>query len=178
MVVSAAMRLLSSIVLVGVSAGCASTTAEAPLTISLGLGREATTTALHDHQYCHKVDPPQKIETYPRCNRVGSEWGESWVTAAFENDKVVEIRRWERFTEDSHAVERWNQLVLERNKIVPESEGALAVLRTQGLLQPGTRAVKAFQIDPTTVVAVYLLAPSPPEEASVLEKIVLVGGAK
>ena len=149
-----------------------------PLTVSLGLGRDATTQALHDHQYCHKVDPPQKIETYPRCERVGSEWGESWITAEFAEDKLVELRRWERFTDDSRAVERWNQLVIDRNKLVPESDAALQILRSQGLLQPGTRAVKAFQIDRGTVVGIYLLTPSAPEQASVLEKIVLVGATK
>ena len=170
------MRLLFSL---AVFAGCASTTADMPLTVSLGLGRDATTTALRDHQYCHKVDPPQKIETYPRCERVGTEWGESWITAEFaEDNRLVELRRWERFTDDTRAVERWNQLVIDRNKLVPESDGALQVLRAQGLLQPGTRAVKAFQVDPHTVVGIYLLTPSAPEQASVLEKIVLVGAGK
>ena len=155
------------------------TTAETPLTVSLGLDRDATTKALQDHQYCHKVDPPQKTETFPRCNRVGTEWGESWVTASFENDHTVELRRWERFTEDSHAVERWNQLVVDRNKDTPESDAALQILRAQGLLQPGTRAVKAFQVAPNTIVAVYLLTPSAPEQASVLERIgILVGAPK
>lgn len=171
MVVSAPMRLLLSLALVS---GCAAVTADSPLTVSLGLDRDATTKALHDHQYCHKIDPPQKTETYPRCDRVGTEWGESWITAGFENDKLVELRRWERFTDDSRAVERWNQLVLDHNKLTPESEAALAILRAKGLLQPGTRAVKAFQSDPNTIVAVYLLTPTPPEQASVLEKIVLV----
>jgi hypothetical protein len=37
--------------------------------------------------------------------------------------------------------------------------------------------VKAFQVAPNTIVAVYLLTPSPPEGASILERIILVGGA-
>ena len=167
------MRLLIPLV---VLVGCAETTADSPLTVTLGLGREATTKALHDHQYCHKVDPPQKIETYPRCARVGTDWGESWITAEFSDaGKLVELRRWERFTDDGRAVERWNQLVIERNKLVHESDAALQTIRAQGLLQPGTRSVKAFQVDASTVVGVYLLTPSPPEQASVLEKIVFVG---
>jgi hypothetical protein len=165
------MRFLALLTL---CVGCAGVAADSPLTVSLGLDREATTKALHDHAYCHKVDPPQKNESYPRCDRVGTEWGESWVVATFDNDRSVELRRWERFTDDNRAVERWNQLVLAREKLGPASDEALQALRTNELLLSGTRAVKAFRLDPKTIVAVYLLTPAPPEDANVLERVVYV----
>lgn len=172
MLYRAPMRVL---LLAAALAGCASTAADLPLTIPLGIDRDATTKALADHQYCHKVDPPLKREHYPRCDRVGTDWGQSWVTAEFGDDnKLVELRRWERFDDDARATERWNQLVVARNQSTPESEAALEKLRKQGLLQPEIRAVKAFQVNATTVVAVYLLNPTPPENAAVLEVVTLV----
>lgn len=172
MLYRAAMRFLLVAAVLG---GCASTAADLPLTIPLGLDRDATTKALADHQYCHKVDPPQKHEHYPRCDRIGTDWGQSWVTAEFGDDnKAVELRRWERFDDDAKATERWHQLVVAREEQTPASEAALEALRKQGLLQPGIRAVKAFQTAPNTVVAVYLLTPSPPENAAVLESVTLI----
>jgi hypothetical protein len=156
-------------------AGCGGVSAEAPLTLKLGIPRDEAVQALRAHKYCHKEDgPPQKLETYPRCARAGTEWGESWVTARYEGNQLVELRRWERYAEDSVAVERWNQLVADRMKLTPETPDALVALRARGPLEPGTRSVKAFRIDPTTVVGVYLLSPAPPEDASVLEAIVRV----
>ncbi len=163
------MRL---VLLVIALAGCANTAADHPLTVHLGGTRELTNQRLRDHAYCHHQDgPPVKNENYPRCDRPGPEWGESWVTAIYDGDTVVEIRRWERLTEDAKAVERWNQLIRERNAISPASTEALAALRASGLLQPGTRSVQAFR-DGDEVIGIYLLTPSPPEDANILEKIV------
>ena len=163
------MRL---VLLVLAVAGCASTAADRPLTMKLGGTREVTTRQLHDHAYCHHADgPPARTETYPRCDRPGPEWGESWVTAVFAGDTVVELRRWERLTDDNRAIERWNQLIRERNAIAPASAEALEALRASGLLQAGTRSVQAFR-DGDQVIGVYLLTPSPPEDANILEKIV------
>lgn len=153
-------------------AACAGMTAEAPLTVALGQQRAAAESDLHAHQYCRESnDPPQRQEVYPRCDRPGTEWGDSWVAAVFEHDQLVELRRWERYSDDAHAVERWNQLVGDRSKITPPSEAAAQALRERGLLQPGTRTVRAFQVDDRTIVGVYLLTPSEPENATVLEKV-------
>jgi hypothetical protein len=173
------MRLVSFVsILASVlipTAGCGGATAEAPLTLNLGVPREQADKELRAHQYCHTVDGPrQKVETYPRCKRAGTEWGESWVTARYEGDKLVELRRFERYTDDNRAVERWNQLVADRIKISPDDPQALEALRERGPLEAGTRTVKAFRVDANTVVGVYLLTPTPPEDASVLEAIVHV----
>jgi len=155
--------------------GCGGVVAEQPLTIPLGIDRAAADQALHDHKYCHSVDGPRPaVETYPRCDRVGSEWGESWVQAHYNKDgKLEELRRYERFTDDARATERWNHLVFDRAKSAQATDEATAALSSRPL-EPGTRAVKAFRIDPTTVVGVYLLTPRPPEDASVLEAIVMI----
>nr|MDQ3301649.1 hypothetical protein [Myxococcota bacterium] len=82
-------------------------------------------------------------------------------------------KRYERFADDNRAIERWNQLIGERAKLTPESAEAKTSLRTREL-EPGTRSVKAFRVDANTIVGVYLLTPSPPEDASVLESILRV----
>ena len=169
------MRLASIVSVLTFSVACGGVAAEAPLTLKLGIPRDQATSQLRSHQYCHKTDgPPQKVETYPRCKRAGTEWGESWVTARFEGDTLVEVRRWERYAEDTAALERWNQLVADRLKISADEPEALEALRARGPLEAGTRSVKAFRVDANTIVAVYLLTPSPPEDASVLEAIVRV----
>lgn len=168
------MRLFSFVSLLAV-VGCGGATAEAPLTLKLGVPRAQADKELRAHQYCPKFDGPrQKLETYPRCERAGTEWGESWVTARYEGDTLVEVRRFERYTDDNRALERWNQLVADRIKISPDDPEALEALRERGPLEPGTRTVKAFRVDANTVVGVYLLTPTPPEDASVLEAIVHV----
>ncbi|MBA3455164.1 MAG: hypothetical protein H0T42_18890 [Deltaproteobacteria bacterium] len=169
------MRLAPIIWILLFAAACGGVAAEAPLTLKLGIPRDQATSQLRSHQYCHKSDgPPQKLETYPRCKRAGTEWGESWVTARFDGDTLVELRRWERFADDNAAIERWNQLVADRLKLGPDDPEALEALRARGPLAAGTRSVKAFHVDSTTIAAVYLLTPSPPEDASVLETIIRV----
>ena len=51
------------------------------------------------------------------------------------------------------------------------ADDAVAELHDKGVLQPGTRTVKAFRADGDTVIGVYLLTPTPPENANVLEQI-------
>lgn len=150
-------------------AACGGPGAEAPLAVPLGLTHDQTARALHDHQYCKTADPHraaaelQKLETYPRCDRTAAEWGDSWVTALYDGDKLVELRRWERYADDARALERWNALVGERMKTGEPSD-------PPAKLPPGTKAVRAFRAG-SVAVAVYLLTPSPPENANILEKL-------
>jgi hypothetical protein len=163
------LRILLPLVLAG---ACGGAGAEAPLTVTLGLSHDATDQALRSHQYCHKTGEPEgRREIYPRCERAGSEWGESWVTASFDGNRLVELRRFERYSDDARAMQRWNELVEARSKLTPPSDEALQALKDKGLLESGTRAVKAFRADAAVVIGVYLLTPSPPDQASVLEKI-------
>lgn len=153
-------------------AACGGAGADAPLRMTLGLSRDDTEKALASHQYCRKpgdANLPKQI--YPRCDRPGSEWGESWVTASFDGNRLVEVKRWERYADDDRALQRWNELIEARSKTEAPSEEALQSLRDKGLLEPGTKAVKAFRGSENTVIGVYLLTPSPPEQANVLEKI-------
>ena len=168
------MRLHLFVILVA-SAACAGVTAESPLTVSLGITHADAEKALHAHQFCHaQGELPKRDELYPRCDRTASELGDAWVTATYEGDRLVELRRWERYADDQAAVERWNELIAARSKTSTPSDEAANELRVSGLLQPGTRAMKAFRGETGTVIGVYLLTPSAPENATVLEKITYV----
>jgi hypothetical protein len=167
MIVFMAMRLILLLLLTS----CGGITAEHPLTVPLGLTRDQAVAKLEAHKYCPRSgEPAARLETYPRCDRPGAEWGESWVVARYESDKLIELRRYERYSDDNRAVERWNQLVTERAKLDTESPEATTALRAK-LLEPGTRMMKAFRVDAGTVVGIYLLTPTPPESASVLEAV-------
>jgi hypothetical protein len=167
------MRLIP---LVFAVSACGGAVAESPLTVQLGLNHDQTEHALRSHQFCLEtssstVKHTQQKQLYPRCKRAASEHGEAWVVARYEGDKLVELRRYERYGDDNRAVERWNELVAARLKKSPVSEDALKQIKDKGLLQPGTRSVQAFQGEPGTVVGVYLLNPSPPDQANVLEQV-------
>ena len=166
------MRLVS-ILLATLVSGCGGVTAEAPLNLRLGGERAHTTQELKAHKFCHKEDggPQPNPETYPRCARAGAEWGESWVSARFDKDALIEIKRYERFSDDARAVERWNQLVGDRMKLHPDAPDARSELQARSL-EPGTRSMKAWRLDAQTVVGVYLLTPTSPENASILEAII------
>jgi len=154
---------------------CGGAVAERPLNMQLGIPREQAVRELRAHAFCPGTTGRQKLEIYPRCERAGTEWGEAWVAARYDDGgTLVEVRRFERYTDDGVALERWNQLVAARAQLTPETPDALAALRERGPLEPGTRSVKAFRIDPSTIAVVYLLTPTPPEDANVLEAILHV----
>jgi len=162
------VRLIGLVVV----AACGGATAEAPLTVDLGITHDQAEHALHSHQYCRQAGgPDSRRELYPRCDRPGSEWGDSWVTASFDGDRLVELKRWERYSDEAYALQRWNELVAARSKASQPSDEAVQELRDKGLLEAGTRAVKAFRAGDAVVIGVYLLTPTPPEHANVLEKI-------
>lgn len=169
MIVCGVMRLASLLLVVG----CGGITAEHPLTIPLGLSRDQAIAKLEQHKYCAKPGLPAKQETYPRCERPGAEWGESWVTARYEGGVLVELKRYERFADEARALERWNQLVVDRSKVSAATDEADRALK-QRPLEPGTRSVKAFRVDDGTIVGVYLLAPTPPHDANILEAVLQV----
>jgi hypothetical protein len=157
-------------------AACGGAVAESPLTMKLGLTHDDTEKALRSREFCLEthssvVKHTQQKQVYPRCKRAAAEHGEAWVVAIYEGDKLVELRRYERYGDDNRAIERWNELVGARMKISPASEQALTLIKQRGALQPGTRSVKAFDGQPGTVVGVYLMTPYPPENANVLEQI-------
>lgn len=165
------------LVLPVVVVGCAGSAAEGPLTVKLNIPRDQAVSQLRGHSFCRKQgEPPARTETYPRCDRPGTEWGESWVIARYEKEQLVELKRYERFTDENRAVERWNQLIADRAKQSPGAADVTATLKGR-LLEPGTKSMKAFRVDASTVVGVYLLTPTPPEDASVLETVVLVPDA-
>lgn len=170
------MRLIP---LVFAVTACGGAVAEAPLMVKLGGTHDATERALREHQFCletssSEVKHTQQKQVYPRCKRAAAEHGDAWVLARYEGDKLVELRRFERYDDDNQAVTRWNELVEARMKLAPASEQALQQIKDRGQLEPGTRAVKAFGAGDGAVVGVYLLTPSPPDNANVLEKVTYV----
>jgi hypothetical protein len=172
------MRLIP-LVFLAVAGGCGGAVAESPLTMKLGLSHDATEAQLKQHQFCLEtssatIKQTQQKQTYPRCERAAAEQGDAWVIARYEGDKLIELRRFERYGEDDHAVQRWNDLVAARMKLSPASDAALQQIKDRGQLEPGTRTVKAFAGEDGTVIGVYLLTPSPPENASILEKVTYV----
>ena len=170
------MRLIPLVLFV---AACGGATAESPLTVQLGLSHDQTQKMLEGHQFCLEtstavVQSTQKKQVFPRCKRAASEDGDAWVIALYDGDKLVELRRFERYGDDAKAVERWNALITERMKTSQPDDAALQQIKDQGQLEPGTRSVKAFRGEPGTVVGVYLLTPNPPDNANVLEKVTYV----
>ncbi|MBV8756285.1 MAG: hypothetical protein JO257_03350 [Deltaproteobacteria bacterium] len=164
------MRLSALVCLLATACGGAN--ADQPLTIPLGLTHKQAEAQLHAHQFCHAQGQlPQTQEMYPRCDRTASELGDAWVTATFDGDRLVELRRWERYGDDDHAVARWNELIAARSKTSTPSDEALEALKEKGVAEPGTKTVKAFRDKDGTVVGIYLLTPQPPQNANVLEKI-------
>ncbi|MEO6774363.1 MAG: hypothetical protein ABI467_15310 [Kofleriaceae bacterium] len=159
-------------VLIGLLAACGGPSAEAPLTLQLGITHAAAERELHARQFCRvQGEPASNHELYPRCDRTAAELGEAWVNATFEGDRLVELRRWERYPDDDRAIERWNEMLVARSKLSTPSDEALRHLRERGLLPAGTRSVKAFRGADGVVIGVYLLTPSPPENANVLEQV-------
>jgi hypothetical protein len=170
------MRPIPLVFVVAAAVGCGGQVAEAPLTLRLGMTHDATEQELRAHKFCLEtsssvVKHTQQKQVYPRCARAAAEHGDAWVVAIYDGDKLVELRRYERYGDDNRAVERWNEMVAERLKKSPVSDSALQRIKERGLLQAGTRSVKAFDGEPGTVVGVYLLTPYPPDHANVLEQV-------
>jgi hypothetical protein len=170
------MRPIPLVFAVAAATGCGGAVAETPLTMQLGLTHDATEQELRAHRFCLEtssstVKHTQQKQVYPRCDRTAAEHGDAWVIAIYDGDKLVELRRFERYGDDNRAVERWNELIAERTKLAPASDSALQRIKDRGLLQTGTRSVKAFDGKPGTIVGVYLLTPYPPENANVLEQV-------
>jgi hypothetical protein len=164
-------------VLVGVVVGlaaCGGPSAESPLAVEIGLRRDQVASALREQDYCAGANPPTEREIFPRCTHPGADWGDSWVEAEYAEGRVVRLRRWERWSDDARAVERWNQLVAARRERGGDLTTARAQLAGQQELPAQTRSWMAFWAGDRTLVGVYLLRPSPPANAAILEEIVPV----
>lgn len=166
----------TSFVLCAVLAGCGGATSSAPLRVKLGIPRDQAISELRAAKFCFTPDGPGRpVETFQRCDTPGSDHAEAWVVARYDNDQLVELRRYERFNDDARALERFNELVAARAELSPDAgDPGKAALRKDGALEPGTKMVKAFQADADTMVGVYLLTPMPPDQASILEAVVRV----
>jgi hypothetical protein len=153
--------------------GCA-TTSEGALDISLGLARADVPAALHRHDYCAGPAAAGDEQTFPRCEHPGVDWHASWVVVDFDHGgRLRRVRRWERWSDDARALDRWNQLIAARARVSGgPSPAARRAMEQVHALPAGTRSWQAFRAGDGAIAAVYLLAPEPPENASILEEIV------
>lgn len=157
--------------LLAVSAlACAAQRAEGPLFLSLGLSRGETASALRHYDFCAQVEPARADEVYPQCDRPGTGYGDAWVIAHYQIGRLVRVQRFERWSDDARAAERWNQLVEKRAARQPVSPDARARLSARGPVPEGTTAWAAFQSG-DDLVGVYLLKPPSADAPSILEEI-------
>lgn len=156
-------------------AACATTAADRPLTVALGLDRAATAAALRAHAYCHTDQGRRRDERFPRCKRPGIELNTSWVDVEYDSAgasaQARRVQRWERYADDAHASQRWNALVEARAQVAPPSAEVRRAVLASEELPVGTHAWAAFRIDAATVVGVYLLDRGSPVGPAVLEQI-------
>jgi hypothetical protein len=150
--------------------GCAAQRAEGPLYVSLGMSRGETAAALKHYAFCAQVEPATDREVYPQCDRPGTGYGDAWVIAQYKTGKLVRVQRFERWSDEQRAAERWNQLVEKRALKQPVSQDARARIRARQTIPEGTKTWTAFQSG-ADLVGVYLLQPTNAEAPSILEEI-------
>lgn len=152
------------------AAGCASQRAEGPLFLRLGMSRGETASVLRKYDFCAQVEAAKNDEVYPQCDRPGTGYGDAWVIARYDMGRLVRVQRFERWTDDTRAAERWNQLVEKRATKMPVSLDARARISARQSIPEGTRTWAAFQSG-EDLVGVYLLAPASSDSPSILEEI-------
>jgi hypothetical protein len=173
------VRGFSSCFLVTLSfgVGCGGASAQTPLDLPMGTTRAELVHQLRSHEYCEGREPAAEAaltETFPRCSAPGAEYAQSWVVAYYdEGGRVVKVQRWEKYAEPDRALDRFNELVEKRTQAAgTPSVEAKQIIGRQEPLPMGTTTWVAFPSGEYAAVGVYLLDPSPPENANVLEEIV------
>lgn len=158
------------VVLLTLAVGCAAQRAEGPLLISLGMSRGETASALRHYDFCAQVEAAKDDEVYPQCDRPGTGYGDAWVIAHYDMGRLVRVQRFERWTDETRAAERWNQLVEKRAAKQPVSQDARARISSRQSIPEGTKTWAAFQSG-DDLVGVYLLQPTTAEGPAILEEI-------
>ncbi|MCE9578698.1 MAG: hypothetical protein K8W52_36575 [Deltaproteobacteria bacterium] len=160
-----------ALALVG-TAACVSA-AEGALDVPLGLPRDQVPAAVRRYDFCVAEQGSRAEQTFPRCKRPGIDYLDAWIVAGFDGGRLMRLSRWERWDDDTRAVDRWNALIAARTKMTgPASDEAKTAVLAQHELPPGTRAWQAFRASDHMLVAIYLLTPIAPANASVLEELV------
>ncbi|MBE7448832.1 MAG: hypothetical protein HS111_08055 [Kofleriaceae bacterium] len=150
--------------------GCAAQRGEGPLDVALGLSRSETARALRHHDFCPRLEAATEEEVYPRCDRPGAGFGAAWVVARYDGGRLVRLQRFERWTDEARAAERWNLLIEKRAARTPVSQEARARLLARQPIPDGTRSWAAFRAG-DDLVGVYLLRPATADGPSILEEI-------
>jgi hypothetical protein len=167
------VRLLALGAFSAAVASCAGTNAESPLYVKPGTSRDSTTIELRRHAYCLDRHPPVAKEIYQRCDRPGTEQGDAWVEVNFDHDKMVELRRYERYSDSAVASQRWNELAQAHcaNSAAVPGDQAKQTYRSKQPIPNGVQRWMAATVG-NYVVAVFLLTPGSADEPSLLEHIV------
>ncbi len=165
-------RLLALALALGSAAACVSA-AEGALDVPLGIPRDQVAAAVRRYDFCLGDLGTRAEQTFPRCNRPGIDYRDAWVVAGYDAGRLVRLARYERWDDEPRAIERWNALIAARTRLTgPASDDARQAVLTRHDLPPGTRSWQAFRASDGVLVAIYLLAPVPPSNASVLEELV------
>jgi hypothetical protein len=151
-------------------AGCAAQRAQGPLGVSLGLTRDQTARALRAYDFCPRAEPPADEQVFPQCDRPGAGYGDAWVVAHYQDGRLVRLARFERWSDDLRAEERWNQLVEKRSVATPPSQAAREAIFARQELPERTRSWAAFATA-DALVGVYLLRPASASDPAVLEEL-------
>jgi hypothetical protein len=152
--------------------GACASVSEGSLQVPLGLPRDQVPAAVRRYDFCVGDQGSRVEETFPRCKGPGIDYRDAWMVAGYDGGRLMRLARYERWDDDNRAVERWNALIASRTKLTgPASDEARQAVMAQRDLPPGTRSWQAFRAGDHALVAIYLLTPSPPSNASVLEEL-------
>jgi hypothetical protein len=135
------------------------------------MSRAETASALRHYDFCAQVEPAKADEVYPQCDRPGTGYGDAWVIAHYEMGRLTRVQRFERWTDEARAADRWNQLVEKRSMKQAVSQDARARISARGPVPEGTKTWAAFQSG-EDLVGVYLLEPSTSDGPAILEEII------
>lgn len=163
------MKLRIAVLIAGLSA-CAAQRARGPLTIPLGLSTADTGRALRAFDFCRGDGARTDEELFPTCAHPGLGKGDAWVVAHYQGGVLVRLQRFERWADPAAARTRWDDLVGQRARTTPASDGARAQLAARAPIPDGTQAWVAFSTA-DQLVGLYLLSPTSPDQPAVLEDI-------
>ncbi len=164
--------LAATVALVVVSA-CAAQRAEGPLGVTLGLSPDETAHALRAYDFCRRGEPAAAEEVFPQCDRPGAGFGQAWVVAHYRDGRLIRLARFERWTDELRAQERWNQLIEKRGLDTPPSQAARDQIFGRQRIPERTRSWIAFATA-DSLIGVYLLSPARADDPAILEEIIPV----
>ncbi len=139
-----------------------------------GQSRVEAEGSLDRSNYCRGGAATHTIQKYERCGVTGFENVQSWVVVNYnKTGKVVRARRLKRFGSHGEAVKGWNlRWENMRNELGKSSNEARAQLGVLGEIPEGAITWKVwFSASKGHLIGLYLVKPSEPSDAQVVEVI-------